>query len=96
MYLLNQKPMKYYTYIQLYVYIYICTYVHASQESKLSICGCQHYEQLVESKTRRGGAGKDGTPTDLSAQETTGPLALQGIEGSCPERFFRKHNGGTP
>ena len=23
MYLLNQKPMKYYTYIQLYVYIYI-------------------------------------------------------------------------
>ena len=33
----------------------------------------------------QGGAGRD---ADECTQETTVPLALQGIEDNCPERFF--------
>ena len=36
----------------------------------------------------RSRVGQDGTPTSRFAQETTDPLAFQGIEDDCPERFF--------
>ena len=68
--------------------------------------------QPVESKTRthhgrvgsggaqRGGwarrARQNGTPTGLSAQDTTVTRVPQGIENNCPEHLFRSTNKRNP
>ena len=44
----------------------------------------------------RGGAGQDGTPTGRFAQETTAPLALQGIGNNCPECLSGSKNKRNP
>ena len=47
----------------------------------------------------QSGAGQDGTPANLFAQETTDPLPLQdfqGIEHKCPERLFGNTNKRNP
>ena len=43
-----------------------------------------------------GGAGQDGMPAGRFAQETTDPLAYQGIEDNCPERLFGSTNKRNP
>ena len=43
-----------------------------------------------------GGAGQDGTPTGRVAQETTDPLAPQGIGDNRPECFFGSMNNRNP
>ena len=44
----------------------------------------------------RGGTGQDRTPTGRFAQDTTVPLAPQGIEDNCPERLLGSTNKGNP
>ena len=44
----------------------------------------------------RGGAGRAGTPAGQIAQETTVPLAHQGIEDNCPGRLFGSTNKRNP
>ena len=44
----------------------------------------------------QGQAGQDGTLTGRFAQETTDPLAFQGIEDNCPELVFGGTNRRNP
>ena len=59
-----------------------------------------HYGRVGSRGAQRGGwarrARQDGTPTGFSAQDTTVPRVLQGIEDNCPEHLLGSTNKGNP
>ena len=58
--------------------------------------GAAHGKAAHGGATELDGAEQDGTSTGRFAQETTVPLAFQGIEDNCPERLFGSTNKRNP